>query len=256
MNMIKQAGKNWSCRGIVEDGLANIHVIGRMKDSEDSWFYLLENHEEEGFIFEHDEWVVPYAKTQDCLKQLLMAYDFKEETAFAAIPKKTADVIIDTLKDYEVEWDELCVMMYLPESMWGQYLEKEMTLDVLKESDLEVVNAYYTYKDEESLAYLRSCILKNPSSVIRDANGSPVSWALLREDGSLGVMYTLKEHRNKGYALDVSEDLIVKTLKKGYVPYVHIRVENEASIALAKRLGMVIWGEVLWFALTRKHVEL
>lgn len=250
--MIKRLSANCSPKGLEEDCLANIHVIGRMKDVKPSWFYTFED-DEDSFIFEHDNWVMPYAKTPHSLSRLLDAFDFKNETEFASVPKHTADAIISHLDDYEVAWEELCLMMYLPESHWPQYEKKTSFLSALTEDDLETVNTYYTYKDDDSLNYLRDCILKNPSSVLRDPLGAPISWALLREDGSLGVMYTLKEYRKKGYALEVAEDLIAKTLKSGYVPYVHIRVENVASIALAKHLGLVSWGEVLWFALTKKH---
>lgn len=227
----------------------NIHVIGRLADTKPSKFHIINDN---GFIFEHDGWFIPFAKTYADINGLLQAYDFGEKAEFAAIPKTTADFVLKSLKDYECIWDELCVMMYLPDEAKEAYMLEENELDALSESDLEIVNHYYTYKDEESYAYLKDCILKNPSSVIRNEAGEPLSWALLREDGSLGVMYTLPEARKMGYALKVSKDLISKTLKRGLTPYVHIRVENEASIALAKGLGMVKWGEVLWFGIEKK----
>lgn len=233
----------------------NIHVIGRLSDPAPSKFHFIND---KGFIFEHDGWLVPFAKTYGDLSALLKSYDFGEKAEFAAIPKPRAEFILKTLVEsaelgeYECVWDELCVMMYLPDDAKKAYRMDETALDVLCERDLETVNHYYTYKDDESYAYLKDCILKNPSSVIRNEAGEPLSWALLREDGSLGVMYTLPEARKMGYAYKVARDLIIKTLKKGLTPYVHIRVENEASISLAKRLGMLIWGEVLWFGIEKK----
>ncbi len=73
----------------------------------------------------------------------------------------------------------------------------------------------------------------------------------MREDGSLGVMYTREAYRKHGLAPQVSRHLIKKVIKKGYQPYVHIVVDNMASRNLAEELGMVNYGCVKWFGMER-----
>ena len=67
----------------------------------------------------------------------------------------------------------------------------------------------------------------------------PVSWTLLSNYGHIMHVYTLEEHRGKGYARIVILSLMQKTLESGLTPAVEIAVENVASIKLFTGLGFV-----------------
>lgn len=225
----------------------NINVIGRLRDCVAHTFYSL--NADEGFVFEHDGWYAPYGCTEAVLSAHLKGFDFGETPDFCGLPYETAQTVLKTLDYYALKWEEPCYLMVLPKDA---DTPAAADTDSLTEADVAYVDRYYTYKEPGSDVYLRRCIAENPSSVIRDESGMPISWALIREDGSMGVMYTLKGHRGKGLALKVSTALISKARAAGFVPYVHIATDNTASVALAKSLGMVLWGEVLWFGLCKK----
>lgn len=234
----------------------NLNIIGRIRNSTDIEIYSMDTNKENlsSFImYDENRWYAPFSNDEEELKNIIANYNFNDNPDFCGVPFSIAELIKDTLsKEYVLDWDEHCYLFYLPQEKNNIYLDDtSIDLDSLREHDLELVNEFYTYKEEGSSEYLRECILNRPSSVYRDENGKAISWALVREDNSMGVMYTLKEHRKKGLAKIVSKDLIKKVINTGYTPYVHIVEDNNPSINLAKELGMVNWGKVLWFGMKK-----
>ena len=67
----------------------------------------------------------------------------------------------------------------------------------------------------------------------------PVSWSLLSNYGHIVHLYTLEEHRRKGYGKIVILSLMEQILEAGLVPVVEILVGNVASIKLFTQLGFV-----------------
>ncbi len=98
------------------------------------------------------------------------------------------------------------------------------------------------------LSILKKTIQERPTAVIRDDEGNPISWSVVRDDGSMGIAYTLEEYRRQGYAAAVNMELLKRTIDFGLIPYVHIATDNRASISLAERLGFKRNGKVVWFA--------
>ncbi|WP_192930225.1 GNAT family N-acetyltransferase [Alkaliphilus pronyensis] len=235
---------------ISENIHANLNTIGRMKSSKEIQIYVDSLKTPKGFVLKDGYWVIPYSKDENLIKTMLDNIELPNEVGFCGIHRKTADFVIENLKNYELDWHEECDLFYLPQRLYLKY-NSSTELSSLQESDVDIVNHYYTYKDEDSRNYLLDCIRNRPSSKLTDSNGNPISWALVREDYSLGVMYTISEHRKKGLAKIVTSDLVHKTIKNGTIPYLHIRSENTASKNLAKEMDFVFWDEILWFGLKK-----
>lgn len=72
----------------------------------------------------------------------------------------------------------------------------------------------------------------HPSSALY-VDGKPVCWCLLHLEKSLGMLYTLPEHRKKGYALDVMTHLTNQVIRSGDIPYATIVKGNVPSQNLA-----------------------
>ena len=72
----------------------------------------------------------------------------------------------------------------------------------------------------------------HPSSALYVDN-QPVCWCLLHLEKSLGMLYTLPEHRKKGYALEVMTHLTNQVIDTGDIPYATIVKGNVASENLA-----------------------
>ncbi|WP_353892592.1 GNAT family N-acetyltransferase [Proteinivorax hydrogeniformans] len=227
-----------------EDMMGNINTLGRLKFQKDFNIFVDSLNKPQGYVLQNDNWNVVYSDGDATAEKLLNSLLDKPQN-FAGVLRRFYDLVE---KKGIVDWKEFCYLYYItPESL--KINQPKHNVDSLTLDDAEIVDYYYTYRsqDPNSLEYLKGCIKERPSSVIRDENGKPISWALIREDGSLGVMYTKKEHRGKGLAISVSVDLIKKAFELGHTPYVHIVTDNKASIALSESIGFKRYGEIVWF---------
>ena len=85
-------------------------------------------------------------------------------------------------------------------------------------------------------------VIRKCSSVgvfLRSDPTHPVSWSLLSNYGHIMHVYTLEEHRGKGYARIVVLSLMQQMLKSGLTPALEIAVGNVPSIKLFTGLGFV-----------------
>lgn len=228
---------------IQSDKIATINVVNLM-ENEKEWEILVDNLDEpKGFIFKTNDWYVPYSPYDDVAFEMIKSLEYKEEDILAGILKKYYDFII---KSYEIDWEEHCLLFYLDkEDINTSKLKHEVK--ELRLEDAEIVDEFYTYKDDTSLEYIKERITQGASSAVFDDDGNPISWAMVREDGSMGIMYTKKEHRGKGMAASVSIDLAEKVINNNKTPFVHIINTNEASVALAESIGFKKYGDVMWF---------
>ena len=59
-------------------------------------------------------------------------------------------------------------------------------------------------------------------------------------EGSMGLLYVFPELRRKGYATELEKTMIARTLREGHIPFAQIEKNNSASLALQRKLGLVI----------------
>ncbi|XP_042337842.1 glycine N-acyltransferase-like protein 3, partial [Plectropomus leopardus] len=76
-----------------------------------------------------------------------------------------------------------------------------------------------------------------PSCCITDGQGQPVSWILVYDYFAMGLLYTLPEHRGKGYAKVLISTMAKRLHAEGYPVYCFIEENNEVSYKLFKSLG-------------------
>jgi ribosomal protein S18 acetylase RimI-like enzyme len=69
----------------------------------------------------------------------------------------------------------------------------------------------------------------------------------LHEQGSMGMLEILEEHRRQGYAEYLLTFLTNKLLAEGVLPHDHIIVGNEASVRLQQKLDFTISDRTLWW---------
>ena len=69
------------------------------------------------------------------------------------------------------------------------------------------------------------------------ADGEFVGFIGEHPEGSMGMLHVFPEHRRKGYAEALESLLANEYIKQDRIPYGHVVVGNEASMALQKKLG-------------------
>lgn len=129
-----------------------------------------------------------------------------------------------------------------PCSQWV-YTAKEapsqMSCDVrpLTQEHAPVAAACYHLVDD-SLSYIQSRIARGQMWGLFE-NNKLAGFIGTHDEGAIGMLEILPQHRRKGYGYALEAWLIAHQLRLGWIPYCHVVEGNEASIHLQRKLGMV-----------------
>ncbi|XP_047668152.1 glycine N-acyltransferase-like isoform X2 [Tachysurus fulvidraco] len=108
----------------------------------------------------------------------------------------------------------------------------------VKESHAALINSKWDWgTGERTETLIRNMIRNFPSYCVLDSEGRPVSWVLSYPSCVMGPIYTLPEHRQKGYAKALVTILAKKLHSDGYPVYCFIKLENQPSYKLFTSLG-------------------
>ncbi len=210
----------------------------------DEYELFVDNRETpQGYVLQKRDWNIFYADNEEAEK-ILLADLLDKPQKFAGVMEEAYEAIA---RRREIDWQEKCFLYFLDPDDFT-YQEPEHEVDNLKPADAKIVDQHYTYRNPDSLDYIKKCIDNFPTAVVRDEKDQPLSWALVREDGSLGIAYTKKDYRRQGLALSVNTELTKRAIEFGLKPYVHIVIDNFPSQRLAESLGFKRYCKVFWFA--------
>ncbi|KAJ0066776.1 hypothetical protein NL108_002330 [Boleophthalmus pectinirostris] len=112
-----------------------------------------------------------------------------------------------------------------------------ISIGSLNESHIEIVIKTWKFGRKDAWGMIKNMVFNFPSCCILDAEGRPVSWVLTYACGSMGMLYTVPEHRGKGYAKMVISALARRFFTEGYPVYCFIEEDNTVSCQLFKGLG-------------------
>ncbi|XP_054455882.1 glycine N-acyltransferase [Anoplopoma fimbria] len=115
-----------------------------------------------------------------------------------------------------------------------------ISLRSLDESHVGLVNQTWKFgKNEGSLRMIGNMLANFPSCCVLDREGKPASWILTYASCAMGMLYTLPEHRGKGYAKVLISAIAKRLHAQGYPVYCFIEEENQVSHRLFKSLGFI-----------------
>uniref|UniRef100_A0A3Q1EA82 Glycine N-acyltransferase-like protein n=1 Tax=Acanthochromis polyacanthus TaxID=80966 RepID=A0A3Q1EA82_9TELE len=118
--------------------------------------------------------------------------------------------------------------------------ELESRVSSLNLSHVDLVNKTWKFGgNEQSYMTIKNFISNFPSGCITDGQGEPVSWILMYDYCAMGLLYTLPEHRGKGYAKVLVSTMAKKLHAEGYPVYSFIEEDNIVSYKLYKNLGFI-----------------
>ena len=67
------------------------------------------------------------------------------------------------------------------------------------------------------------------------------------EEGSIGMLEVLPQHRRNGYGSDLVAAMVNRQLNRGLIPFAQITPGNEASLSLFGKLGFTVGSEQLYW---------
>jgi len=94
----------------------------------------------------------------------------------------------------------------------------------------------YPANDMEAIGVFQSLITKLPAYGVF-CSGNLAAWMVQSYYGAMFSMQTRPEFRRRGYGLHLARKLTQTVHERGYIPYVVIRPENDASKSLYCKLG-------------------
>ncbi|WP_430885920.1 GNAT family N-acetyltransferase [Fusibacter sp. JL216-2] len=150
--------------------------------------------------------------------------------------------VFEYLKNhYKIEWILSCTKLVYK---GRKDIPKEEVYELTQEDAL-YIHENNTYGDYTDVQYVKDRIKKGIGLGIK-VDGKLIAWILTHDDGAMGFMNVVEAHRNKGYALKLSNETIRRLLSKDKLPFVHIEKDNTKSINLAKKAGFEYVSNIHW----------
>ena len=113
---------------------------------------------------------------------------------------------------------------------------------------LEFLLANYRREDSEYLAWL----LERRALFGAFRDGELVGFIGKHAEGSMGLLEVLPAWRRKGVGESLERFLIARELERGFIPFCHVVSDNQASLALQRKLGLSLAeGAVIWLRETQ-----
>lgn len=224
-----------------------VNCLGLMENRPELDAYTDDVRDPKGIIIRKGYFSYIYTKEDSFIDDVIDTFINDGEYGFAGVYGSLADKIKDRFK---VEWAVSGSLYYRPDGELDLSLIKN-TVKGLDIKDVDTVFKYHKYQNDEYYNEIKDSILNRPSSAIY-VDGELACWVLVHEDDLLGFMYTREEYRHKGYALDVTIDLLSKIIKKGKVPALMIESDNSMSPGLAQKCGFIKHSRQEWFGISTK----
>ncbi|KAI8472873.1 MAG: acyl-CoA N-acyltransferase [Monoraphidium minutum] len=133
-------------------------------------------------------------------------------------------------------------------------------LSQLREGDAELVDSLWPYRSATSLDFIKTAIIRGglATSCVREGGpaGAVVAWVVEYEDGSLGMLTTLRSHRRRGLARAALVGLVQRLVEgegrlAAHPLFCYVVAGNAPSLALLASLGFEETGVFAWQAWRR-----
>lgn len=119
-----------------------------------------------------------------------------------------------------------------------QLPSEEVVMKQLTPEDVEVIHLLYPANHMEDIDIFKVLVKVLPAYGIFDSSsGRLAAWMMQSYYGAMFSMQTLPEFRRKGYGFYLAQYLTRVVHARGYIPFVVIRPENDASLSLYMKLG-------------------
>ncbi|XP_016373851.1 glycine N-acyltransferase-like protein 3 isoform X1 [Sinocyclocheilus rhinocerous] len=205
-----------------------------------------------------------YSKSKDSLKNFLNTPGVINKDAFtllAGVDIRHLEAVQEFADQHGLPWKVQGVMKVLLLQDEGQLQLKESSAGLrfapLSAAHAHLVNSTWKYGgDHNSYNSVLNYISHNPSlCVIEEGGTEPISWLLVYQHAALGLLYTLPQHRRKGYAKALVSMMAKNLLERGHPVYCFVEEENDSSYKLFTSLLFQSSPDyrAVWFELNKRQ---
>ena len=122
-------------------------------------------------------------------------------------------------------------------------LRNESSVRALELDDLDIVNATYKLGDPE---HNRERI-ENGLMFGLEVDGELAAFMGFHMDGSTGMLEVLPRFRRRGLGTELENFMHDLHIDRGWVPYGHVYTDNEASLAMQRKIGLECASELIYW---------
>ncbi|XP_043107696.1 glycine N-acyltransferase [Puntigrus tetrazona] len=206
-----------------------------------------------------------YSKSKESLKNFLDTPGVINKHTFtllAGVDIRHLGAVQEFADQHGLPWKTQGVMnvLFLQDERQLQFKDSYagFRLAPLSAAHAHLVNSTWKYGgDRNSCNSVLNYITHNPSlCVLEDGGGGePVSWLLVYKHAALGLLYTLPQHRRKGYAKLLVSVMAKNLLGLGHPVYCFVEEENDLSNKLFTSLGFQNSPDyrAVWFELNKRQ---
>nr|XP_043901418.1 glycine-N-acyltransferase-like protein 3 [Solea senegalensis] len=198
-------------------------------------------------VLESRKRVACYGTEEQALRKMLMddnVIDWSLDFMTGGFDLSQAPILKEVSSVRDVKFRYMCAvhLVYLADS--SHLLtptvdnDLESRISSLDISHVDLVNKTWKFGgNEQSYNTVKHFISNYPSYCITDGQDQPVSWILLYEYCAMGLLYTVPEHRGKGYAKVLVSTMAKRLRAEGHPVFCFIEEDNIISYRLFKNLG-------------------
>ena len=150
------------------------------------------------------------------------------------------------LEGKELDWQLSCVKLYFPENKRLPEPNPETNIRELGPEHAEYIFNHSKYSDFTSVEYILERInLGRALGIFEDER--LVAWLMTHDDGAIGFLHVLPDYRGRGYAQDITYEMIKGLREANQLPFLHIEEDNTPSMNLALKTGFIKDRRIHWF---------
>lgn len=149
----------------------------------------------------------------------------------------------DLLIDKGIDWEMKCNKLYLEDDVNienAKHVTRVLGLD-----DVDYIYENSKYSDISNKQYIIDRITKDTALGVFERD-ELLGWAMIHDDGSIGFLNVMDQHRRKGIARSLMINMIKSVRDKGQVPYAHVEDSNKGSMGLLTSLGFTKLNDIYW----------
>lgn len=152
------------------------------------------------------------------------------------------------IQKQKILWQLSCVKLYYPNDL--QVPKPNSIIKRLQPKSAEYIFKHSKYQDFTSVMYIKERIDLGIALGIF-IKEKLVAWLMTHDDGAIGFLHVLPEYRGRGYARDLTFEMIRRLRAENEVPFVHIEESNLPSMNLAIKTGFSKERRIHWFQRSR-----
>lgn len=189
-------------------------------------------------------WIYISSKNTSELEEIITLLNDDDEY-FAIIEDWMIPYLI---KDKKIIWQLSCEKLYFPKDV--KVPESKNTISELLPKYADYIFTHSKYKEFTSVEYIKERIDFGVAlGIFQDEK--LVAWLMTHDDGAMGFLHVLPDYRGRGYARDITYEMIKRLREDNEVPFVHIEENNTPSMNLAIRTGFLKDRRIHWFQRSR-----